>query len=50
MTTERILGIVGGIGPESTADYYRRLVGRWRERGPAETYPSILIDSPNSDL
>jgi aspartate racemase len=48
MTTERILGIVGAIGPESTADYYRRLVGRWRERGPAETYPSILIDSLNS--
>ena len=45
---ERMLGIVGGVGPESTADYYRRLIARWRERGPANTYPSILIDSLNS--
>ena len=48
MAAERMLGIVGGVGPESTADYYRRLIGRWRERGPADTYPSILLDSLNS--
>jgi len=46
--TERMLGIVGGVGPESTADYYRRFIARWRERGPENTYPSILIDSLNS--
>jgi len=39
MAAERMLGIVGGVGPESTADYYRRLIDRWRVRGPAETYP-----------
>lgn len=48
MSEQRILGIVGGIGPESTADYYRGLVARWRERGPADTYPSVIIDSLNS--
>jgi aspartate racemase len=48
MAAERMLGIVGGVGPESTADYYRRLIDRWRVRGPAETYPSILLDSLNS--
>ena len=48
MATERVLGIVGGVGPESTADYYRRLIDRWRERGPASTYPSILLNSLNS--
>jgi aspartate racemase len=48
MATERMLGIVGGVGPESTADYYRRLIDRWRERGPSGTYPSILLDSLNS--
>jgi hypothetical protein len=48
MAIERMLGIVGGVGPESSADYYRRLVSRWRERGPAGTYPSILLDSLNS--
>jgi hypothetical protein len=25
-------GIVGGLGPESTVDYYQRLVRRYRER------------------
>jgi len=48
MAAERMLGIVGGVGPESTADYYRRLIDRWRLRGPADTYPSILLDSLNS--
>lgn len=46
--TERTIGIVGGVGPESTADYYRRFIDRWRERGPADTYPSVLINSLNS--
>jgi aspartate racemase len=46
--TERTLGVVGGVGPESTADYYRRFIDRWRVRGPANTYPSLLIDSLNS--
>jgi len=45
---ERRLGIVGGVGPESTADYYHRLIERWRERGPANTYPQVVIDSLNS--
>src|SRR5262245_7333196 len=48
VSTERMLGIVGGIGPESTGDYYHRLISRWRVRGPANTYPSILVDSLNS--
>ena len=45
---ERLLGIVGGVGPEATADYYRRMIDRWRVRGPASTYPSFIIDSLNS--
>ena len=45
---ERRLGIVGGVSPESTADYYGRLIVRWRERGPAGTYPPIVVDSLNS--
>lgn len=41
MTT---VGIVGGLGPESTIDYYRRILEEW-ERGDSSTAPSIVIDS-----
>jgi hypothetical protein len=27
---ERVLGIVGGTGPESPVDYYRSLIATWR--------------------
>jgi len=43
-----MVGIVGGVGPESTADYYRRFIDRWWVRGPADTYPAVLINSLNS--
>jgi len=39
------LGIVGGIAPGSTIDYYRLLVDRYRERVPDGSYPSIVINS-----
>jgi len=42
MTT---LGIIGGIAPPSTSDYYRLLWTRYLERSPGSNYPSILIDS-----
>lgn len=45
MADERILGIVGGIGPESTIDYYRALVRTWRLRRPDGSYPRVVIDS-----
>jgi len=40
----RIVGLVGGIGPESTIDYYRLLLARFRERGSPRN-PDILINS-----
>jgi aspartate racemase len=48
MTAERILGIVGGIGPESTLDYYRRLVDGWHERVGLGSHPRVIIDSVDS--
>ena len=42
---ERVLGIVGGVGPESTIDYYRALVATWRRRRPNGSYPRVIIDS-----
>ena len=38
------LGIVGGLGPESTIDYYRRILEEWKRDDPSST-PSIIIDS-----
>jgi aspartate racemase len=42
---QRVLGIVGGTGPESTVDYYRSLVATWRRRRPDGSYPRVLINS-----
>ena len=39
------IGVVGGIGPESTIDYYRAMIAAYRERQPDGSYPSIVIDS-----
>ena len=41
----RVLGIVGGTGPESTVDYYRSLVATWRRRRPDGSYPRVIINS-----
>jgi aspartate racemase len=38
------LGIVGGLGPESTIDYYRRILEEWKRDDPSSS-PSIIIDS-----
>jgi len=40
----KCVGIIGGIGPESTVDYYRQIVARHRERAGG-AYPSIVINS-----
>jgi aspartate racemase len=39
-----IVGLVGGLGPESTIDYYRRLLAGWKAHDPASA-PAIVIDS-----
>ena len=38
------VGLVGGLGPESTIDYYRRILEAWQHEAPG-TAPSLLIDS-----
>jgi aspartate racemase len=40
----KCLGIIGGIAPESTIDYYRQIIARYRQRVSAG-YPSIIINS-----
>ena len=41
----KTLGIIGGIGPESTIEYYRLLVACYRQKKPDGSYPPILINS-----
>src|SRR5208282_6142060 len=41
----KTLGIVGGIGPESTVDYYRSLIQIWREQTKDGSAPSIIVNS-----
>jgi aspartate racemase len=41
----RTLGIIGGTGPESTIEYYRRLIAAYRERSPDGRAPSVVINS-----
>ena len=41
----RTLGIIGGIAPGSTIDYYRLLIAAYRERTRDDSYPPILINS-----
>src|SRR5437879_3003757 len=38
-------GMIGGLGPESTVDYYRSIIARYRARNPDGSYPSLLINS-----
>ena len=38
------LGIIGGLGPESTVDYYQRIVAAYREQTHGG-YPAIIINS-----
>ena len=39
------LGIIGGTGPESTVEYYRRLIAAYRARDVEGRAPSLLINS-----
>lgn len=39
------LGIIGGLGPESTLDYYQRIIALFRERTGDGHYPEFVIVS-----
>src|SRR4051794_13111192 len=41
----KTLGIIGGTGPESTIEYYRRLIDGFRARKPDSGQPPIVINS-----
>jgi len=39
------IGIIGGIGPETTVEYYRRIIALYRRRNPEGSAPYIIINS-----
>jgi aspartate racemase len=41
------VGIIGGIGPESTVEYYRLIVSAYLDRDGNGNYPRIIINSIN---
>jgi aspartate racemase len=41
------IGLIGGLGPESTLEYYREIVGRYRQKDNTLNYPEIIIYSVN---
>ena len=40
-------GVIGGIGPESTLDYYRSIIRGFRDLTGSDDYPEIIINSIN---
>jgi|SRR3990172_2957688 len=41
----KLIGMIGGTGPESTIDYYRLFIATYQERKPDGSYPLLLINS-----
>ncbi len=41
----KTLGVIGGVGPESTIDYYKNLIAMYREQKPDGHYPQFVINS-----
>src|SRR5436305_9294297 len=43
----KTLGMIGGVGPESTIDYYKNMIAMYRERKRDGHYPQFVINSIN---
>jgi aspartate racemase len=41
----KVLGMIGGVGPESTIDYYHTIIALYRARIPDGSYPPLIINS-----
>jgi len=44
----KILGMIGGTGPESTVEYYRRLIATYHARVSESGAPPIIINSADN--
>lgn len=41
----KTIGILGGLGPEATYDYYRGIIRTVQEKHPDQAYPEIIVYS-----
>ena len=41
------IGIIGGLGPESTVEYYKTIITGFHDRFPEVGYPEIIVYSTN---
>lgn len=41
------IGIIAGIGPESSVEYYRLIIKQYRERLQTSDYPELVLHSIN---
>ncbi len=41
------IGIIGGLGPEATSDYYNRIIDAFKKKDTSLNYPEIIIYSVN---
>ena len=41
----KMLGIIGGVGPESTIEYYQNIIALYREHQRDGSYPEFIINS-----
>lgn len=43
----KLPGIIGGLGPEATQEYYRLIIAAYRARTKDDSYPALVINSIN---
>jgi len=41
------IGLIGGVGPESSIEYYRLIIKRFQDRLGTKDYPEMIINSIN---
>jgi aspartate racemase len=41
----KTLGIIGGVGPESTIEYYQNIIALYRQRQRDGSYPEFIVNS-----
>jgi len=47
MKAMKRIGLIGGLGPESTLDYYREIINSFKDEKGTLNYPEVIIYSVN---